>query len=79
MVTQLTKYLRMVDELKAENAQLRAALEEGYNRMEVKGWCPFCTMLEVDTFRGHEHDPDCRYKQALAASRENATQPPDPT
>ena len=26
----------------------------------VKGWCPFCTMTEVDTFWGHEHDPDCK-------------------
>jgi hypothetical protein len=40
-------------------------LREAKDRCEMKGWCPFCTMLEVDTFRGHEHAPDCELAREL--------------
>ena len=40
-------------------------LKEIHDRCQNKGWCPFCTMLEVDTFLGHEHDPDCELAEAI--------------
>jgi len=41
-------------------------LKKAYHESLYKGWCSHCTMTEVDTFCGHEHDPDCELAEAIA-------------
>ena len=58
----------LADELQTAQATVakqRELLEKAHEESLLKGWCPFCTMTEVDTFLGHEHDPDCELAKVL--------------
>ena len=62
-----SKYVprEMYEQQKALADKRLELLKEGHDRCKNKGWCPFCTMLEVDTFLGHEHAPDCELAEAI--------------